>query len=182
MKKLIMFSTLILLTYSVIMAGAKRINDYRSSKAITVSDSATTTSNTGYFPAVKITDAGSNSKYDHIDAVVYFSDMVGTDTALGNTDTVVVSWKFRFGDSTITARADTGTPPCQFIFNYGDYIVNTGTILGDSTAVIYSQSMRPYLYYDNFWFEYNVADSALATDSVGVTTMRYTVRFSESGN
>lgn len=174
MKKIIILSMLTVFAFGMVYAGAKRITDNHTQKAITIVDSATTTSNTGYFPAVKITDAGSNSMYDRLSAVVYFTDMVASDTAIGNIDTVIVSWKFRFGDSTVTARADTGLPPCQFIYNYGNEL---GTILGDSTAVIYGSN--PFMYYDVFWFEYNVADSALAVDSTGVTTMRYTVRLIE---
>lgn len=179
MKKLLVLALISLFGATLIYAGAKRIDDYRASKTLSFTDSATTTSNTGYFPAVEITRSGSNLTYDFIDANVWFSDMVATDTAIGNTDTVVVTWKFQFGDSVIVARADTGLPPCQFIYNYEDYLVNTGTILGDSTAVIYTQSTRPYLRYDKFWFEYKVADSALAVDSTGTTTMRYAVRFME---
>ena len=163
----------------MVIAGAKRIDEHRATEAYSLSDSATTTSNTGYFPAVAITNSGFNRMYDHLDAIVSFADMTGTDTALGNIDTAIVTWKFRFGDSIIVARVDTALPPCKFIYNYSDYLVNTGVILGDSTAIIYTQSIRPFLYYDAFWFEYNVSDSALAVDSTGTTVINYTVRLTE---
>ncbi len=165
---------LVLCAFGLVYAGVKSIDDVTGQISVSLSnvDSDTVTS-TKFQLAVP----GANKSVDVFMGQVFFPDMVGTDTAIGNTDTLIVTWKADWQYYTETFQVDTLFPPCtSSFFFYDDVGIRTAqTILGDSTAVLTPVQLKSLSYMDHIWFDAVAIDSAGDGDTA-TATLQYFLR------
>lgn len=115
--------------------------------------------------------------YDRIMAQIYFPDMSGNDTAIGNTDTLIVTWYMGWNYLEQAVQVDTANPPCTLTFNYYTFLPEDGDTSAAGTW-LYGSDKKPYPLYDYFWFEIYVEDSASDTCTASATLQYFIKKFS----
>lgn len=172
MKKVLV--AVLLLCIGLVYAGVKNVDDETGQIAFTIYNAD---SDTASSPDFLLTNPSANKVYDAILGQVYFPDMVGTDTAIGNTDTLIVTWYGLWNYYKYVYQVDTLFPPCTSFFEfYGDVGLRTGqTILGDSTAVLTPVQLKSLAFMNSLKFDFVAIDSAGDGDTC-TATLQYWIR------